>query len=1043
VSINSDHYAVLVGLDGNGDMPAPAHASDDVRAVADWLRSPDGGGVPPSNMTLLLRTRDSRETRSVSEQLQLVFRRYGVRAPVKAASRLYFVFAGPVMGRIDDLHMVLGKAGASPSSMLGLQALRSRLRNSTFFAEAVFIIDGLMVADGDLFGPGLEILGPQDLGNMNCELLVVSRWQAAPDVGAPGAAPGLLRTIVKGLAGEAVGLDGRVTDVSLRDFLLRSDGRWTVETSRFGTDAHDIVFGEISDRPANGTLMVELPHWTAKVNILDSLLRPVSAPTLTRDDFAQVPVVTFELPQGVYQVEVALDGVTEQQVALVQANATAKIKVERWTNLRATSAAPASGTDAPLDQSQRAEHWSRHDTWQIPTQRAPDSRFFLFMRSLQQRSGRRLGSDLRLQNPQDRLIADFSEGVERDDAAGWMAFNVALPSGPYMLKRGRGAQARFQPVYLCPGWTTQVFLVEKDGEESRTATEFSHHLAPPDGGFSAAADTAGAAAAVVENLQEDATSGATLSSRRMKSLLHGEQRNPWLAVLAAYALLRDDTTPERISAATTSDIDPEELLAFLDSVIPDHPDVRALRLRDDRKAPRSFRDPPLLRVGLKRMLGHASRWRDTIVPGSRVAKLLMQGMLADTPWTAWGPRPSRSKAATPERASADPARTDEDSPEVVVPVTSTLAQTLPTKAPVYRFPDEDERRAAESGQRVSRAAKAGRDAAAALQYGPLIQLAGGFIDNPDRASVPKTITLNLAEGARNVLKKLKPSQVSTATGLPLALVSRALKELTADLQASVPAAKPTTSPAVAAAQSALVTSAFTSGAIPGASMSSTPASADLQAATGLGQDVETPSVTIEDCVRRLLQEASRLSSSADSPKLAELAAKLQRSAGELLRHADNVVITDSSGHVNFGNGAFRLLLSPAGPQETAGSRQRAWEQVLAGAPLGISSVENPLPEDGGRAGKRWQLQRIAVKGDAGGGAKAYINLIRSENAATILSEKLSEIDELLPELTLYASFEAQDPNTPPDPTYLEKLERTVMRIEAMAFSAPDPSPPAA
>ena len=68
-----------------------------------------------------------------------------------------------------------------------------------------------------------------------------------------------------------------------------------------------------------------------------------------------------------------------------------------------------------------------------------------------------------------------------------------------------------------------------------------------------------------------------------------------------------------------------------------------------------------------------------------------------------------------------------------------------------------------------------------------------------------------------------------------------------------------------------------------------------------------------------------------------------------------------------------------------------------------SAPSRTATEDGGRAGKRWQLQRIAVKA-RWRWREAYINLIRSRTPP-ILSEKLSEIDELLPELTLYASFE--------------------------------------
>ena len=165
-----------------------------------------------------------------------------------------------------------------------------------------------------------------------------------------------------------------------------------------------------------------------------------------------------------------------------------------------------------------------------------------------------------------------------------MAFNVGCPQ----VAHAEGVvapQARSTVTYA--GWTTKCS--GREGWRGRGRPRSSAIIWRPDGGFSAAADTA-ECAAVVENLQEDATSGATCRPAHEVAAPREQKDRGWPCSRLCAA--RDDDArrfPRRPRTSTKSFWP----FSFGD---PGPPDVRALRLRDDRKAPRNFHDPPLLRV---------------------------------------------------------------------------------------------------------------------------------------------------------------------------------------------------------------------------------------------------------------------------------------------------------------------------------------------------------------------------------------------------------------------------------------------------------------
>ena len=66
----------------------------------------------------------------------------------------------------------------------------------------------------------------------------------------------------------------------------------------------------------------------------------------------------------------------------------------------------------------------------------------------------------------------------------------------------------------------------------------------------------------------------------------------------------------------------------------DHPDVAALLLAPDQPAPAPFWSPPMLRVSLRRVNEHATRYAETVPDGS-LTDLVLDDVLVNSPWTAW------------------------------------------------------------------------------------------------------------------------------------------------------------------------------------------------------------------------------------------------------------------------------------------------------------------------------------------------------------------------------------------------------------------------
>ncbi|MBC7921343.1 MAG: hypothetical protein H7Z75_09675 [Ferruginibacter sp.] len=797
-----------------------------------------------------------------------------------------------------------------------------------------------------------------------------------------------------------------------------------------------------------GTLRVELPHWAAQVRIYDNRYQPVAGVGASRHrNPSGVYETATTLPPGIYEVETTLEGKTERELTAVRSRETTLIGQARWRKLTLVSAAPLAGTaDAQAEHTTPAEEWSRQTTWKASP--GGDSRLFLFVRTTEPARYRSFANGLSLLDAAGRLLTDFSGGIEKDAKKGWMAFNADLPAGFYILRRGtRGARVRFQPVYLCAGWETQVFLAARDKPSLRTLTL---NMARRNAGFDSGNETVLAAEVVLDSLRRSGSSLEIVTSEQMATLLNKKPENPWLGMLAAWVLLaaQEETSVERATdSGQKVPVLLREVRKFLtleSNHLGDHPDVRALSLREEEAAPQPFWYPPLLRVGLKRVHRHATRFAETI-PVDSLTDCVLDSLLANSPWTAWrsldrppqleqnDPVSSRGRHLfTPHKAPLPPASAYPTQPADFLPGTS-------PKAPLFRLTPGPE--AGASAQDFQSDAPAAPNPAA-LHDVPLLQLAQTLTQSGNLHSLPEEVILP-AQSVTKQLLGVEPKAISAASGLPLARTERGLERLrrsweqTSELSVGGVSTEAVFTPS----ERIILEYALQNSGKPDRDR---PPPVDRSPENDPATPFETagyPSLTIEDCVTRLYAESNRLKAEArDVYQVKQLQNRLQKVADNLLESADFIVITDPQGRIQYGNGAFILLLSPSGnesipAQEAVNAKAHAdriiqenlwhWEGIFAPATVGHRTISRTTAR---LASPDWDLWRTAFKPESGAVATAYFNVLRRKDAPLLAPGILNEIEPLLPNLTLFTSFFAHAPAQSRG-EYAQQLESLAQQLE--------------
>lgn len=147
--MNNDHFAIVVGINGYSALTPLKAAHTDAVRFKEWLTSPDGGGLPDSNVQIILSPEtsisDPADAEPVKNQIDKAFRDVGLATDfdTRLGKRLYFYFSGHGVGPdVNDVAMLM--ANATPTELghnIGMEPYRKMLRETARFDEVVFILD--------------------------------------------------------------------------------------------------------------------------------------------------------------------------------------------------------------------------------------------------------------------------------------------------------------------------------------------------------------------------------------------------------------------------------------------------------------------------------------------------------------------------------------------------------------------------------------------------------------------------------------------------------------------------------------------------------------------------------------------------------------------------------------------------------------------------------------------------------------------------------------------------------------------------------------
>ena len=117
--------------------------------------------------------------------------------------------------------------------------------------------------------------------------------------------------------------------------------------------------------PGEGTLQVEVPHWSARVRVLDDRQRMIAGETaVSASSQASGPdEVAFSLAPGIYQVEIALGEQSVRELVPIHPGHTTRFTQDRVAGgqtLHFDSSAPLAGaTNTRQRHQDAAARWSR------------------------------------------------------------------------------------------------------------------------------------------------------------------------------------------------------------------------------------------------------------------------------------------------------------------------------------------------------------------------------------------------------------------------------------------------------------------------------------------------------------------------------------------------------------------------------------------------------------------------------------------------------------------------------------------------------------
>lgn len=243
---------------------------------------------------------------------------------------------------------------------------------------------------------------------------------------------------------------------------------------------------------------------------------------------------------------------------------------------------------------------------------------------------------LSLRDGNGSTVADLGSAARVDMQAAdpWAACNVELDPGQYRLSLALPSGARLeQTVVACPGWQTQLFLLQRDYADSRRADLAKAAAFMTQGGGFHPGD---AHMREAELARLGLSNARKVMSSELRQILEHKFDNPMLGIFGAHLLLLEQTPDLGLVRTVAENL--ANLLGY------PHPDVEALALAAGNASATVFAIPPMLRRSWS-LIVNATIERPELVPADSLAARAGQNLGSEEPWLIWNESAAATTAA--------------------------------------------------------------------------------------------------------------------------------------------------------------------------------------------------------------------------------------------------------------------------------------------------------------------------------------------------------------------------------------------------------------
>lgn len=570
-----------------------------------------------------------------------------------------------------------------------------------------------------------------------------------------------------------------------------------------------------------------------------------------------------------------------------------------------------------------------------------------------------------------------------------------LRAGFYVIEWMNTKKEKFhQSVYLHSGYSTQVFL--KINTKARDT--FYMRIAKL-GAFPCQTDDEEIAAKTILATLNLESRHSLMHKDNMKELLSKELKNPWLGVLAAYAIIPDISAKIDKPTQDIRDNLLDKILIYLQKTLPDHPDVNALFLNRSMPAQRPFFFPPLLFKGLCRAKKHAEIFSTTI-PEASFTSVISQAKLMDTPWVNWTAL-QVSDLKLQIRSGFGLFQQDSQMHNSKV----TLRDIMSPKVPSFKLTSDVPDISSTPGDTTWRVT----NSFSTLEEFSLVNTMQTITENNYYSTMPNVYTNDSYSSLFKSIDINNTNKIASAVNLPFSNVNIGIESLL-EKENDFKGSKLSNEEQLILKYAILENGDYSK---KGSLSNNKNASGEIPE-NGLNSTLEDCVARIEDAAKRILMGFENKDSTY-LPAGKNIVSDLREISIETLKRADFIIVTSSDGKTVYFNGAFiRLISSEFVFQNITDSIQKGkikrsnlykWQKSLEELPLGKSALQAPFNSE---LFEFWEVKRSGFKEGNEKKINGFINILRGKNSKYFLPSEIEKIVDIISVLEVYAPLYALD-----------------------------------